>query len=143
MSRNLPAQTTRIPKLQEEGIQLGLVAAGAIPGALLRWHLEQAGEQLIGGLRGLVGADFLANMIGCLLIGMLVAQPPRRARLYLWAAIGFCGSLTTFSSWMLELARALDGGQPSKALGVLVLSLLGGLVLGALGYGLARRFRRE
>jgi CrcB protein len=143
MSRNLPAQTTRIPKLQEEGIQLGLVAAGAIPGALLRWHLEQAGEQLIGGLRGLVGADFLANMIGCLLIGMLVAQPPRRARLYLWAAIGFCGSLTTFSSWMLELARALDGGQPGKALGVLVLSLLGGLVLGALGYGLARRFRRE
>jgi CrcB protein len=143
MSRNLPAQTTRIPKLQEEGIQLGLVAASAIPGALLRWHLEQAGEQLIGGLRGLVGADFLANMIGCLLIGMLVAQPPRRARLYLWAAIGFCGSLTTFSSWMLELARALDGGQPGKALGVLVLSLLGGLVLGALGYGLARRFRRE
>jgi CrcB protein len=143
MSRNLPEQTTRTPKLQEEGIQLGLVAAGAIPGALLRWHLEQAGEQLIGGLRGLVGADFLANMIGCLLIGMLVAQPPRRARLYLWAAIGFCGSLTTFSSWMLELARALDGGQPGKALGVLVLSLLGGLVLGALGYGLARRFRRE
>lgn len=143
MSRNLPEQTTRTPKLQEEGIQLGLVAAGAIPGALLRWHLEQAGEQLIGGLRGLVGADFLANMIGCLLIGMLVAQPPRRARLYLWAAIGFCGSLTTFSSWMLELARALDGGQPSKTLAVLVLSLLGGLVLGALGYGLARRFRRE
>ena len=143
MSRNLPEPTTRTPKLQEEGIQLGLVAAGAIPGALLRWHLEQAGEQLTGGLRGLVGADFLANMIGCLLIGMLVAQPPRRARLYLWAAIGFCGSLTTFSSWMLELARALDGGQPSKALVVLVLSLLGGLLLVSLGYGLARRFRRE
>jgi CrcB protein len=131
------------PNLQEEVSQLGLVAAGAIPGALLRWHVEQTGEQVIGGLRGLVGADFLANMIGCLLIGMLVAQPPRRARLYLWAAIGFCGSLTTFSSWMLELARALDGGHPSKALAVLVLSLVGGLVLVVLGYGLARRFRRE
>ena len=44
---------------------------------------------------------------------------------------------------MLELARALDGGHPSKALAVLVLSLLGGLLLVVLGYGLARRFRRE
>jgi CrcB protein len=143
MSRNRSEQGARSSKLEEELSQLGLVAAGAIPGALLRWHLEQAGEQVVGGLPGLVGADFLANMIGCLLIGMLVAQPPRRARLYLWAAIGFCGSLTTFSSWMLELARALDGGHPSKALAVLVLSLVGGLVLVVLGYGLARRFRRE
>jgi fluoride ion exporter CrcB/FEX len=44
---------------------------------------------------------------------------------------------------MLELARALDGGNPIKALAVLVLSLLGGLLLVVLGYGLARRFRRE
>ena len=143
MSGNHSEQRPHSPNLQQEVSQLGLVAAGAIPGALLRWHFEQAGEQLTGGLKGLVGADFLANMIGCLLIGMLVAQPPRRARLYLWAAIGFCGSLTTFSSWMLELARALDGGNPIKALAVLVLSLLGGLLLVVLGYGLARRFRRE
>jgi CrcB protein len=143
MSGNHSEQRPHNPNLRQELSQLGLVAAGAIPGALLRWHFEQAGEQLTGGLRGLVGADFLANMTGCLLIGMLVAQPPRRARLYLWAAIGFCGSLTTFSSWMLELARALDGGHPSKALAVLVLSLLGGLLLVLLGYGLARRFRRE
>ena len=143
MSGNHSEQRPHSPNLRQELSQLGLVAAGAIPGALLRWHFEQAGEQLTGGLKGLVGADFLANMIGCLLIGMLVAQPPRRARLYLWAAIGFCGSLTTFSSWMLELARALDGGNPIKALAVLVLSLLGGLLLVVLGYGLARRFRRE
>jgi CrcB protein len=143
MRGNHSEQRAHSPNLQQELSQLGLVAAGAIPGALLRWHFEQAGEQLTGGLKGLVGADFLANMIGCLLIGMLVAQPPRRARLYLWAAIGFCGSLTTFSSWMLELARALDGGNPIKALAVLVLSLLGGLLLVVLGYGLARRFRRE
>ena len=77
---------------------LGLVAAGAIPGALLRWRLEGIGTAGVGGLRGLVEADFVANMVGCLLIGVVLAQANRRKRLMLWAGIGFCGSLTTFSS---------------------------------------------
>ena len=52
---------------------LGLVAAGAIPGALLRWRLEGIGTAGVGGLRGLVAADFVANMAGCLLIGVVLA----------------------------------------------------------------------
>jgi len=126
-------------RLQQEVSDLGLVAAGAIPGALLRWHLELMADQAIGGLRGLVGADLLANLIGCLLIGALAAQPPRRARLFLWGGIGFCGSLTTFSSWILQLSRALQHGLALSALVVLLVSLVGGLLLTALGYGLALR----
>ena len=125
--------------LQQEVSDLGLVAAGAIPGALLRWHLELMADQAIGGLRGLVGADLLANLIGCLLIGALAAQPPRRARLFLWGGIGFCGSLTTFSSWILQLSRALQHGLALSALVVLLVSLVGGLLLTALGYALAQR----
>ena len=96
-------------------------------------------DQAIGGLRGLVGADLLANLIGCLLIGALAAQPPRRARLFLWGGIGFCGSLTTFSSWILQLSRALQHGLALSALVVLLVSLVGGLLLTALGYALAQR----
>ena len=125
--------------LQQEVSDLGLVAAGAIPGALMRWHLELMADQAIGGLRGLVGADLLANLIGCLLIGALAAQPPRRARLFLWGGIGFCGSLTTFSSWILQLSRALQHGLALSALVVLLVSLVGGLLLTALGYALAQR----
>ena len=125
--------------LQQEVSDLGLVAAGAIPGALLRWHLELMADQAIGGLRGLVGADLLANLIGCLLIGALAAQPPRRARLFLWGGIGFCGSLTTFSSWILELSQAMRHGQLGPALSVLLVSLVGGLLLTSFGYELARR----
>ncbi len=126
-------------RLQQEVSDLGLVAAGAIPGALLRWHLELMADQAIGGLRGLVGADLLANLVGCLLIGALAAQPPRRARLFLWGGIGFCGSLTTFSSWILQLSRALQHGLALSAMVVLLVSLVGGLLLTALGYGLALR----
>ena len=124
--------------LRHELRDLALVAGGAIPGALLRWQLELVAKASGSSLRAITGADLLANLIGCLLIGMLLAQPPRRARLYLWGGIGFCGSLTTFSSWMLELVRGLDAGEPLRVLAVLAMSLLGGLVLVQLGYSLAR-----
>ena len=110
----------------------------AIPGALLRWQLELVAKANGAGLGAITGADLLANLIGCLLIGMLLAQPPHRARLYLWGGIGFCGSLTTFSSWMLELVRAIENGQPMDALLVLAVSLVGGLALAQLGYSLIR-----
>ena len=126
-------------RLRRELLDLGLVAAGAIPGALLRWRLEVVAAEAVGGLRGVVGADLLANLIGCLLIGALAAQPPRRARVFLWGGIGFCGSLTTFSSWILELSQALRQGQLGPALSVLLVSLVGGLLLTSFGYELARR----
>lgn len=124
--------------LRRELRDLALVAGGAIPGALLRWQLELVAKTHGGSLRAISAADLLANLIGCLLIGMLLAQPPRRARLYLWGGIGFCGSLTTFSSWMLELVRAMENGQPLDALLVLAVSLIGGLALVQLGYAISK-----
>ena len=103
--------------LTEEITSLALVAAGAIPGALLRWAL---GEQIL-----------VANLLGCLLLGMISVAAAERPRWVLWGAIGFCGSLTTFSSWMLELSLA---GLP-----VLATNLGGGLTLLVLGRVLSRR----
>ena len=125
--------------LRSELGELGLVAAGAIPGALLRWQLEGAAIAWIGGLKGLVEGDFAANMAGCLILGLLMARPRPSARLVLWAGIGFCGSLTTFSSWMLELVRALDRGDVVGSLRVLLTSLVGGLLLINLGSWLGGR----
>jgi CrcB protein len=127
------------PQLRRELGDLTLVAAGAIPGALLRWQLELMARASGGSLRAITGADLLANLIGCLCLGLLLAAPPRRARLYLWGGIGFCGSLTTFSSWMLELVNGLDAGKPLEVLGVLAVSLVGGLSLLQLGLGMGRR----
>ena len=108
----------------------------------MRWQLETAGLAWHSGPRGLIAGDVVSNLLGCLLIGVLMAAPGPRARLLLWGAIGFCGSLTTFSSWMLQLVRALQRGAPLAAVAVLLVSLGGGLLLLGLGRALGRRCYR-
>lgn len=129
----------RAELLRRELGDLALVAGGAIPGALLRWRLGLLLPDGHGRLAAWLDGTLLANLLGCLLIGVLVAQPPRRARLILWGGIGFSGSLTTFSTWMLQLNRALQSGRFGDLTSSLLIPLLGGLALTALGYRLGSR----
>jgi CrcB protein len=126
------------PTLRREARDLLLVATGAVPGALLRWHLEDLGKGLVGGHAGLIESDLVANLLGTFLLGVIAALPPPRPRLVLLGAIGFCGSLTTFSSWMLQISLALRRGLPDKAMAVVLVSLLGGLVAVSVGLVVGR-----
>ena len=110
--------------------ELLLVALGAMPGALLRWQL---------GLH-LADLNLLANVLGAALLGFLAGLPaaPRRQLLL---GVGFCGSLTSFSSWMLDAVRLIAGGELGSALGLLGLTLGLGLGAAALGLQMGRRIR--
>lgn len=118
--------------LRNELGELALVACGAIPGALLRWRLEVLWA---GG--GEVAPPWITplavNLIGSFLLGFVSSGRLPRPRLMLVAGIGFCGSLTTFSGWILALARLLEGEGPGPALLLVVLSLCGGVALAAVG----------
>ncbi len=131
------------PSLRREVRDLALVAAGAVPGALLRWQLEDLGKGLMGAPTGLIESDLVANMLGTFLIGVVAGLPAPRPRLMLLAGIGFCGSLTTFSSWMLEISLALRRGRPDEALAVVLISLLGGLVAVRVGLAVGRWLGRR
>lgn len=128
--------------LRRESMELMLLAAGAVPGGLLRWQLDLASAGVVGPGAALLQASLLANLSGCLLIGLLIAQPPSRARLYLVAGVGFCGSITTFSSWMLSLARQVALGHWLSVAAIVAVSLLGGLLLVACGAWIGAALRR-
>ena len=77
---------------------------------------------------------------GAALLGFLAGLPaaPRRQLLL---GIGFCGSVATFSSWMLAAMKHLSAGDWSAALGLIGLTLGLGLGAAALGISLGRRLK--
>ena len=109
--------------LSAELQELILVALGAVPGALVRWQVA------------LHWADrhVLVNVLGAALLGYLAGLPaaPRRQLL---VGIGFCGSLTTFSSWMVEAMQLISAGKIVEASGLIGLTLGLGLGAAALGF---------
>lgn len=120
------------PLLRRELEALLWVAAGAVAGALLRWHWAH-------GWHG----TLLANLLGALVLGALLPLQKSRPRTLLVLGVGFCGSLTTFSTWMLELVDGLGGNQPEQALVVLGANLIGGLIAACLGQTLMQRWCRR
>jgi len=128
-------------RLRFELRELLLVAVGAAPGALLRW---QAAVQLAPAVGGEAITNLIVNLLGSFVLGFLAGPIPRRTALVLCLGIGFCGSLTTFSSWMLDVARLLEAARPGDALALVVISLLAGLFCAGLGLLSSRwLFRRR
>ena len=116
------------PPLQVELYELLLVAIGAVPGALLRWQVAVH----------LQDRDVLVNVLGAALLGLLAGLPfaPRRQLLI---GIGFCGSVTTFSSWMMNAVKLISAGQWPEALALVAITLGLGLGAAAFSFVLARR----
>lgn len=116
--------------LRQDLTELVLVAIGAVPGAVLRWQLGLHWD----------GQDLIANGTGALVLGLLAGLPSRPRR-QLLVGVGFCGSLTTFSSWMVKTVKLLAAGHGFAALGFLGLTLGLGLGAAALGFGLGRALK--
>ena len=116
------------PSLGTELQELLLVAIGAVPGALLRWQFGVL----------LQDRDVLVNVLGSLILGLLLGLP-YRPRVQLLVGIGFCGSLTTFSSWMVNSVDLIYSGQTLAAFGLIGMTLGLGLGGAALGLWIGRR----
>ena len=99
-----------------------LVALGAAVGAPLRYLVDRA----VGG-RVLPWGTFIANVAGSFLLG-LVAGGTRQVDGPLMALVGtgFCGALTTYSTFGYETVRLLQ----DKATPLAVLNAVGSVVAG-------------
>lgn len=87
-------------------------------------------------------ATLLVNVAGAALLGWVLVRwaraPVDRGRRPL-VAQGFCGGLTTFSTFQLELVELLDAGRAAPALAYAAASLALGLLAVAGGARLAGR----
>lgn len=111
-----------------------LVAAGALVGAPLRllvarWALRDEGEPALGTLA--------VNVAGSAVLGVLMGLAGVPDWVFALVGVGFCGALTTFSTFGADVVRLLEERLLGRAVAYLVATLVLGIGAAAAGYGLA------
>ncbi len=78
------------------------------------------------------------NVVGSLILGVIIAATVSAAptNLNLLLGIGFCGALTTYSTFSYETVRLLQERATSTALANAVLTVIAGLAAATAGFAL-------
>jgi CrcB protein len=110
------------------------ISLGSAIGALLRWFL---GLKLNSLWPSVPPGTLAANLIGGYIIGLAVAffaQAPGIAPEWrLFIITGFCGGLTTFSTFSAEVVTLLQQGSVTAAATAIALHLFGSLAMTVAG----------
>ena len=129
---------TAFPRIN--GRELAAIFAGGTLGAICRGALGKALAVTPGSWPW---ATFAVNMIAAGLLGWWVtrlgARDSHRVHERAFLATGVCGSLSTFSTMMVELVGMADRSRWALACGYASASIAGGLLVVSLGIALARR----
>ncbi len=106
------------------------ISLGSALGALLRWQL---GAKLNSFFPSLPPGTLMANLIGGYIIGLAVAYfayaPDISPEWRLFIITGFCGGLTTFSTFSAEVVTLLQEGRLSWAMGAIATHVSGSLLM--------------
>jgi fluoride exporter len=118
------------------------ITIGAALGALLRWHL---GTRLNSLFPTIPPGTLVANLVGAYVIGLGIAffatysaiSPEWR----LLIITGFCGGLTTFSTFSAEVTTLLQQGRINWALGAVAVHVVGSVAMTFAGIGTVYLFK--
>jgi CrcB protein len=119
------------------GVIAAVLVAGAV-GAVIRYALSRRYPVRPGHLPGGI---LIVNVVGSGVAGAVIALAERAAlgadvRLILLT--GFCGGLTTFSTWCVETIELFDGGRWRAAVLNILVTVVVGLGAATTAYLLLR-----
>lgn len=118
---------------------LATVSLGGVLGGTARYGVEQLVPVRDDGFPW---GTFTVNIAGALVLGLLMVLIlelwPTRRYLRPFLAIGFLGSFTTFSTWMLQVYELADAGRVGIAAAYLGGSLVAGLAVTGVGLVIGR-----
>jgi fluoride exporter len=106
------------------------VAVGGALGCLLRWYLAIFLNRYF---PAIPPGTLAANLIGCYIIGAAIAfftlNPALSPEWRLFIATGFCGGLTTFSTFSAEVVFLLQSGRSVAALAAISIHVVGSILM--------------
>jgi fluoride exporter len=106
------------------------ISIGAAAGALLRWQL---GARMNSLFPILPLGTLAANLVGGYIIGLAVAYFAHATNIApewrLLIVTGFCGGLTTFSTFSAEVVTRLQEGHLGWAMGAIAIHVVGSLLM--------------
>lgn len=126
----------RINPVAGSALEALLVGIGAIPGAWLRLKMVNHFEPMVPKKHW---GTFVVNVIACFGLGLVLALYQgcsAKTGLALLIGVGFFGSLSTFSTFAVELLNELRAGRAFMSLFLALVSIAAGLCAAGAGYGM-------
>ena len=111
-----------------------LVVAGALVGAPLRLLADRIAVARRGRATGL--GTLTVNVAGSAVLGFVLGLTATPSWVVALVGTGFCGTLTTFSTFGYDVVRLVEEKLPARAAAYLAATLILGVGAAAAGYGL-------
>lgn len=111
-----------------------LVVAGALVGAPLRLLADRIAVARRGRATGL--GTLTVNVVGSGVLGLVLGVAAAPSWVVALVGTGFCGTLTTFSTFGYDVVRMVEEKRPGRAIVYLGATLVLGVGAAAGGYGL-------
>ena len=109
------------------------IALGSVIGAWLRWGISLKFNSVF---ENIPFGTVIVNLIGAFIIGLAVSffsNSSISPNYKLFVVTGFCGALTTFSTFSVEIVALLQASKFEYAISTIAIHVIGSLIFTVLG----------